>query len=58
MIKVLIISAGHNEINGGIERHCKSLIKLFDNDNSISIRYLDDISINKIPIINKYFLKK
>lgn len=55
MIKVLIISAGHNEINGGIERHCKSLIKLFDNDNSISIRYLDDISINKIPIINKYY---
>lgn len=57
MIKVLLISAGHQEQNGGIERHCRSLCNLLKNSNSISLSILQNNEAFKIPIINKYYYK-
>ena len=57
MINVLIIAAGHNKINGGIERHCASLIDLFKFCDSISLKTVDNQTCYQIPFVRKNFYR-
>lgn len=57
MIKILVISAGHNEVNGGIERHCKSLTNMFKNDDVIYIQYKTDLTLKCFPFVHKRYYR-
>lgn len=60
MVKVLLILENSPYENGGIERHCRSISELFNEDSNISIDYIckDNVLHSFNKLINKVFFDK